>query len=1071
MEKQAEFPHKYLAVLIGFLVLGGLYLIDYYNNPLFHSLVEIFSIIVACGIFMIIWNSRRFQDNNYFLFIGIAYLFVGSLDLIHTLAYPGLRVFQDFSVNLSAQLWIASRYVESISLLIAPLFINRKLKVNYIFLGYTAVVSLLLISIFHGNIFPACFVEGLGLSLFNLLSEYTICLILFISIILLIQKRQEFNNYVLQLLIASLIATIGSELAFTVFPLHGYGVSGLMGHFLQIISFYLIYKAIIETGLKKPYHLLFRNLKLSELSLRKSERELTIRNRIADIFLTIHDDNIYGEVLQIILEVMESKQGGFGYINHDGDMIFASFTNEIWDQCRMADKKITFPHQSWAGIWGQALIKKRTIYSNLPCHVPEGHIQIARVLVVPIIYQEEAIGEIMVANKSTDYTQKDRELLEVIVNSKVAPILYARLQRDRQERERKRAEEAINIAYVELDQIFNSAADGMRLIDKNFNCLRLNKTFLTLSGLSEDEAVGRKCYRVFSGPLCHTPKCPLVRIFNGEERVEFDIEKKRLDGLKIPCLVTATPFHGPDGELIGIIEDFKDISERKRMEKELCEAKDEAEEKYLTLVEQANDGVVIIQDEILSFINRSMAKILGYTVEEMMGRPYQDMLAPESRDFVIRRYRLRLAGEKVPSFYEARLLAKDGTIKDVEISAGIIQYQGKPASMVIIRDITGRKRMEEELQKAQKLESIGILAGGIAHDFKNILVAIVGSLSLAKLHVKPGHKVFEILTRGEKASLRAKDLTQQLLTFSRGGAPVKKTASIGELLQDTAGFALRGSKVRCEFFIPGDLWSVEIDEGQISQVINNLVINANQAMPEGGIIRVYAENKTVGAKDGLPLNEGDYIRVSVKDHGAGIPKKYIQKVFDPYFSTKTKGTGLGLSTTYSIIKRHDGYITVESKVGVGSTFSFYLPASRKAVFFGKDLEEGPCLGQGKVLFMDDERDVRDIAGDMLNCIGYEVEFAVDGVEAIELYKKAKESKQPFDAVIMDLTIPGGMGGEEAIKKLREMDPGIKAIVSSGYSNAPIISCFQEYGFSGVIPKPYEVKDLSEVLHSVIHNGY
>jgi len=1068
MEKQSVLPNKYLALLSGFFVFLGLYVINYYNNLLFHSFVEIFSIIVACGIFMIIWNSRQFQDNNYFLFIGIAYLFIGGLDLLHTLAFPGLNVFQN-DINLSTQLWIASRYVEGISFLIAPLLINRKLRVDYVFIGYTTVVSFLLIIIFRGNIFPDCFVEGIGLSRFNLISEYGICLILLGSTALLIHKRQEFDKSVLRLLIAALITTIASELTFTMYPVHGYGFFSLTGHFLQILSFYFIYKAIIETGLRKPYHLLFRNLKQSEISLQKSEWELTIRNRIADIFLTIPDNKMYAEVLQVIMEAMESKLGVFGYNNQDGDIVYASFTKEIWDQCRMPDKKIVFPSTLWRGIWGQALIEKRTICSNKFHQVPEGHIPITRALVVPIIYQQEAIGEIIVANKVVDYTKKDQELLEIIINSKVAPILYARLQSERQERERKRAEESIKIACAELDQIFNTAADGMRLIDKDFNCLRLNRTFLTLSGLSEDEAIGKKCYKVFPGPACHTSQCSMVRILNGEERVECDIEKERLDGLKIPCLVTATPFRGPDGKLIGIVEDFKDISERKQMETALCKAKEEAEEKYLALVEQAQDGVVIIQDEVLCFANKSMAEILGYTIGEMVGKHFfHDMVAPGCRDFVAERNRSLLSGKKVPFFYETKLVANDGGIKDVEISAGIIQYQGNPGTMCIIRDITARKRMEEELQKAQKLESVGILAGGIAHDFRNILVAIVGGLSLAKMHVKQEHKIFEILSKSEKAALRAKDLTQQLLTFSRGGAPVKKTASISELLRDTAGFALRGSKVKCEFFIPDDLWAVEIDEGQISQVINNLVINANQSMPEGGAIRIYAGNIFVGKDDCPPLKEGNYIKVIIKDFGAGISKKDIHNIFDPYFTTKSKGTGLGLSTTYSIIKRHEGYITVESEKGVGATFFVYLPASQKEIFTEKNLEEKSFIGQqGRVLFMDDEQDVRDIAGEMLSYIGYKVEFAVDGVEAIELYKKAKESRQPFDAVIMDLTIPGGMGGEEAIKKLRELDPEIKAIVSSGYSNAPIISQFQEYGFSGVIPKPYEVKGLSEVLHKVI----
>ena len=280
-------------------------------------------------------------------------------------------------------------------------------------------------------------------------------------------------------------------------------------------------------------------------------------------------------------------------------------------------------------------------------------------------------------------------------------------------------------------------------------------------------------------------------------------------------------------------------------------------------------------------------------------------------------------------------------------------------------------------------------------------------------------------------------------------------------------FVLKGSNVGCKFSLPEDLWPAEIDEGQISQVINNLVINADQAMPKGGTIQVSAENITTGQEHSLPLTKGKYIKICIHDQGVGISKECLQKIFDPYFTTKGTGTGLGLAISYSIIKKHNGYITVESKEGAGATFCVYLPASEKSVLPKKQAEVKPSPGRGKVLLMDDDKNLKEMVGEMIAYIGYEVEFARNGQEAVELYEKAKKSGSPFDAVIMDLIIPGGMGGHEAARKLLEMDPKAKVIVSSGYSNDPIMSDFKHYGFCNVLAKPYEIKNLSTVLQSAI----
>jgi CheY-like chemotaxis protein len=349
----------------------------------------------------------------------------------------------------------------------------------------------------------------------------------------------------------------------------------------------------------------------------------------------------------------------------------------------------------------------------------------------------------------------------------------------------------------------------------------------------------------------------------------------------------------------------------------------------------------------------------------------------------------------------------------------------------------------------------------------------VGNISLARMDAAPGSDLQNSLEQAEKASQRAMALTKQLLTFSKGGAPVKNLASLAEILKDTTGFALSGSNVKCHFSIPADLWHAEIDAGQVSQVMHNLVINAQQAMPTGGSIEIIADNvdlsKMQSLGKGLPLKQGDYVRIAVVDHGTGIPKDHLEKIFDPFFTTKHKGNGLGLATSFSIAHQHGGHISVESELGAGSTFYLYLPASTETVSPKQDKKEAmKPAGKARILVMDDESAVREVAGRMLKHIGYkDVEFAADGAEAIKLYKAAMKSGHPFSVVILDLTIPGGMGGEATMRELLKIDPGVKAIVSSGYIDDSVIAKFREYGFSGMVAKPYTIEELRKAVQDVI----
>lgn len=517
-------------------------------------------------------------------------------------------------------------------------------------------------------------------------------------------------------------------------------------------------------------------------------------------------------------------------------------------------------------------------------------------------------------------------------------------------------------------------------------------------------------------------------------------------------------------DLISLNEQLQEeIIERKRAEQALRES----EEKYRTIFENTGTAIAIIEEDTTIFlINTDFEKLSGYSREEIENKKSLIDFIVKDDAHRIKGYHdmRRINADSAPRNFEFRLVDKDDNVKD--IFATVQLFPETKRSVASFLDITDRKKMENELLRAQKLESVGVLAGGIAHDFNNLLTAILGNTSLAMMLTDPEQEIFKQLAEIEKAAVRAKDLTQQLLTFSKGGAPLKKTISIAELIKDSAQFALRGSKSACEFSILPDLWPVEADEGQISQVINNLVINAHQAMLGSGTIQVAAENVKIPEKSFLPLKAGEYVKISIKDHGMGIPEENIQRIFDPYFTTKDKGNGFGLSTSYSIVKNHKGHITLESRLGIGTTFYVYLPASPKDVPIKKK-EKRPITGQGKILVMDDEEIIRTVLGKMLGRLGYAVEFARDGEEAVRIYKNAQESGQPFDAAIIDLTIPGAMGGKETIKRLSEIDPGIRAIVSSGYSNDPIMAEFRKYGFCGVVSKPYTIGELSQILYRIL----
>ncbi|VAW39033.1 hypothetical protein MNBD_DELTA04-1008 [hydrothermal vent metagenome] len=634
--------------------------------------------------------------------------------------------------------------------------------------------------------------------------------------------------------------------------------------------------------------------------------------------------------------------------------------------------------------------------------------------------------------------------------------------------ERIQTEEELRQSKTIIENIFNSSIP-ICITSINYEIIRANDAYYAL--FDGPHADGGKifCYDSRPGSTCHTEDCPIKQIVAGKDQVVGDYLKTDESGKKNYFIITAKPFRNAENELIGIVESFQNITLRKIAEDSLAMEK----ERLAITLQSIGDGVITTDlNGDIQLLNRVAEDLTGWSYNEAVGQPLEEVF--HIVDYATRKRRENPVSEVIASGQTVNiipgtvLIARDGWERFIADSAApIFNSNGKILGVVLVfRDISEKRKMESEITKLDKLKSIGLLAGGIAHDFNNLLAAILGNISLARITAGSGSAVDERLIKAEKAVMKAKGLTQQLLTFAKGGAPVKKIISIEKLLRESVIFALRGSNTEYQFKIKPNLRYIEADGGQISQAVNNLIINADQAMPTGGTITIAAENCTLRPHNIVSLPPGDYVKVAIRDKGVGIDEKHLPLIFDPYFTTKEAGSGLGLATVYSIVNRHGGAIKVSSRKNIGTTFTMYLPASAQQTAAANHAHKAIHKGSGNILVMDDDQDVREVAGMMLTELGYAVAFAGDGQEAVRLYQEAMRDRHPFDYVILDLTVPGGMGGEETIKELRKIDPEVKAIVSSGYSSSPIMADFREYGFTAVAVKPYNIDELGRILHEI-----
>ena len=1012
----------FIAVVIAAFV--GLYFVSQQNYLLFHGIAEGFSIMIAFAIFIFAWNSRRMIENRFFLMIGIAYLFVGSLDFVHILAYKGMGVFTGYGTNLATQLWIGARYLESLSILAAMAFINKKIKIGPILLGYITVFCLLLLSIFYWEVFPVCFIDGAGLTVFKITSEYIISAILLASIFLLWQRRSHFDKNVLMLLIWAVVATILSELSFTLYT-DAYGIANVLGHFLKIISFYFLYRAIIKSGLEKPYTILFKSLKDSqeknEIISGNFKRERDFARSVLDtaqvIILTL---DTRGRITQFNPYMEELS--GYTLEEVEGKDWFETF---IPERNKEQTKKI----------FSEALNDISTIASED--------------IIVTKNRQELLI-------EWYDKTLKDQ-------NGNVTGLLSI----GQDITKRKQAESSLVDSEIRYRRLFETAQDAILILNGDTGeIIDANPFIKDLLGYNLEELLGKNLWEI--GSLRDTLASKLVyQELHETGYVRYEhLPLFTKDGRQIDVEVVANAYPVDHQRIIQC--NIRDITERKKAEN----TRKQSETRYKVLFEGANDAIIIADAEtgLIVDANKEAEVLLGIPKEELIGMSRSKLHPPDKAEFYQRHFSDHVkAGHIIDS--TAEIIRKDGTVVPVSVSSSTFEVDGKKLVQGIFRDMSQVKRAEEERHRlreraeiASRLAAIGEMAAGIAHEINNPLTGVLGFSQILSERQDLPKDVKEELEIIAEGSNRVKEIIRRMLTFARQAKPVKTPASINELIDttlDLRSYVLKTANIEVIKHLDPDLPWLMVDPGQIQQVFLNLIVNAEYAMKKAhdkGKLTITTEKKD------------DHIRVSFQDDGVGMNQETKEKLFHPFFTTKEigEGAGLGLGLSRSIILEHNGTIEVKSELGKGSEFIIMLPLTIIAEGPPAEVIDATAalakkVKAGRILVVDDEEVIRKLVSTILSQSGHTVDTTGDTRKAL-----SKLESTGYDAIIMDIRMPG-IGGMELYAKVTEKHPELssKFIFITGDTSDTQIRDFLEQNNLSYITKPFVRETLLGKLNRLL----
>jgi PAS domain S-box-containing protein len=1001
--------NSFFSLLPGVIILSLLFIVSRYNYLIFHTLAEFFSIIIAWGLFIIVWNTKETVKNDALVFIGIAYLFIGGLDLFHTLSYKGMGVLDpERGANPATQLWIIARYMESITLCMFPFLLGKRIKVAIPIGVYSIASAIALFLIFIWDLFPTCYIEGVGLTIFKKNSEYIICILLMAAFFFLYKKKNLLDQTVYNLLAVSIVLTIIAELAFT-FYVSVYGLSNLIGHFLKIISFYLIYKAFIHTGLKKPYRLMFKEISDKE----KRYRQMFETNLAVKLIINPADGSI--------VEANNAACHFYGYTKN------AFLSLKISDINALPPTKVTEE-------MNRAKSEKE-LFFKFPHRLASGEIRDVEVYSGPIKYGQDTFLYSIIH----DVTKQ------------------------------KQAEEAINRNEAMQSKMFANIGDVIVIVDQHginrYKSTNIEKIF----GWKPEDVIGVSTWENIHPDDLESTQKFFGKLMNVPDSVgTTECRYRRKDGSYSWIEFTGTNLlHDPD--INGLLGNYHDINERKQTEEALKESETRLK-KAQSVAKIGNweydiaTGTVWASEQAFQIygLERTSPYLPLDKVEACI--PDVQRVNKALVDLIQKNKKYDI------EFEVHRKSDRKATL--IHSLAEVVFNNEVPIKILgVIHDITEQRKFEYQLQQSQKMESIGTLAGGIAHDFNNILFPIVGHTEMLLEDVPEDSPVREGLNQIYTGAMRASELVKQILTFSRQENSELTLMKMQPIIKEALKLirSTIPTTIEIKQNIDPKCGVIKADPTQIHQIIMNLSTNAYHAMEEtGGELIISLKEIKLNHYDTIRFDiiPGDYACLTIADTGKGMDKKLIQKIFEPFFTTKEKGkgTGMGLSVAHGIVKSMGGAIKVDSESRKGTKFHVYLPVEKS--FSEKQVIDSKVeiqRGMEQILLVDDEEAILTMEKMMLERLGYQVTSRTSSIEALEAFR---DSPDKFDLVITDMAMPN-MSGDKLSVELTKIRPDIPVLLCTGFSETMSEEKAASVGIKSFLLKPIVMKDLAQNIREVL----